>query len=259
MKIFSIICVLFLSGCAALTYNPATGRREFIMISTPEEVSLGQAVHQDIVKRYKLSSDKEKIDRINRVGQKLVQVSDRQDFQYHFFLIEENDLNAFTVPGGNIYFYTGLYDKLRTDDQIAAVLAHEIGHCAARHTVKKFQAAMGYDLIGRIVFNEAKLGSQAQQIAALGTGTVMNLIFSAYGRQDEYEADRLGVKYMYLAKFDLNGMIETFNVLEKESKGPKIPLILRTHPFVSDRIIAVKKEIQSVTSQFEDSGTQGGL
>lgn len=241
--------VFLLSGCASLrTYNPATGRNEFIFISTYEEISLGENVHRKLERQYKIVSQTDEAEKIRRIGQRVAQVSDRQDYRYYFFLIEKDEINAFTTPGGRIYLFSGLIDRLATDDQIASVIAHEIGHCAARHTVKKFQAALGYDLIGSIVL--AQMGGEGvQAIASMSSNMIMNLVFSAYGRQDEYEADRLGVKYSRLAGYDPKASIAALEILQKESKGIGAPLVLRSHPYLSDRIKAVKKEIQSINNR----------
>lgn len=255
--VFSLLSLVLISsltitftGCASLgTYNPATGRKEFIFISTQEEISLGQSIHRKILQQEELSENLEKLERVKRIGQRLAAVSDRRDYSYKFYLIEKDEMNAFTTPGGNIYFYTGLMDKLATDDEIAAVLAHEIGHCAARHTVKKFQAALGYNLITSLILNQLSEG-QAQNIASLSSDVIMNIVFSAYSRQDEHEADRLGVKYTHLACYDAQAMIKTFQVLEKESRGPDVPLILRSHPYISDRLRAVNNELSSVSSRY---------
>ncbi len=242
-----IFLLVTLSGCASFeSYNAATGRREFIVIPTSEEVTMGEDIHKKLMSEYRLSADQQKVARLKRIGAKVSQVSDRQDYQYHFFLIDKNELNAFTTPGGNVYCFTGLFDKLKTDDQIAAVLAHEIGHCAARHTIKKFQASVGYSIIGNIVFSTLKMQDQMRRIMASGTNVLTNLIFSAYSRHDELEADRLGIKYLDLSGYNVNGMLETFEVLKRESKGPEPPLILRTHPYIDDRIEAAKKEIQRI-------------
>ena len=246
-------CLLFsffIGGCASLgTYNPATGRNEFIFISTPAEVNMGRDIHAQLQQEFKFSSDPRKLERLNRIGQRLAQVSDRQDFEYHFYLIDKDELNAFTTPGGNIYMFRGLIDRLTSDDQIAGVLGHEIGHSAARHTVKKFQAAVGYNIVGSILLSQLQLENQAKQILTQGSDVVMNVIFSAYGRQDEYEADRLGIKYMHYAGYNMQGMIETLELLERESKGPNVPVILRTHPYLKDRIIKVKEEIGQISNQ----------
>lgn len=239
-----------LAGCASLgTYNPATGRKELIFISTPAEISMGRDIHAQLQQEFKLSQDTGKIARLNRLGQQVAQVSDRQDYQYHFYLIEKDELNAFTVPGGSVYMFTGLMDRLNSDDEIAGVLAHEVGHCAARHTIKKFQAGMSYSIIGNLVLSRLQLENQAKQLIAQGSGTVMKLIFSAYSRGDEFEADKLGVKYMHLARYDPQAMIKTFELLEQKSKGPAVPLILRTHPYIKDRITRVREEIQKIKNE----------
>ncbi len=237
---------MFLFGCS---YNAATGRREIIAISTSEEVALGQKAHNGILKEFTLSSDETLNEKVNRIGKRLVRVSDRQDYQYHFYVIDKKEFNAFTTPGGHIYFHAGLLEHLSTDDQIAGVLAHEIGHCAAKHTIKKYQAALGYNFLGNLVLN--RIGGGAQQIANLSSGVIMNLAFSAYGRKDEYEADRLAIKYMYLAGYDIDGMIGVLKVLEQASKGAsKTPLILRSHPYLKDRITAAKQEIVNIKVKF---------
>lgn len=240
------LCCLTIARC---TYNTATGRSEFIFISTGEEIMLGQSVHGQILSEYKLSTDAAKLARVQRVGQRVAQVSDRQDYAYQFYLIEKDEFNAFTVPGGSVYIFTGLLDRLKNDDEIAAVLAHEVGHCSAKHTIKKFQAALGYQLLGSIVMSQVEMGEMAAQVASMSSDAVMQLVFSAYGRQDELEADKLGLKYMNFAGYDMNAMISTFELLKKESKGPEVPTILRTHPHLDDRIAAVKEEIERIRKE----------
>lgn len=242
----------FFCGCATLgQYNPATGRSEFILIPTDTEVDMGKSIHEEIVRQYGLSDDKTQAERIQRIGHTLAAISDRQDYKYHFYLIKSKDVNAFTTPGGNIYFFTGLLNGLKSDDEIAAVLAHEIGHCSARHTIKKYQAAMGYNIIGSLIFSQVQMGETAKKTLALASNTAVSLAMTAYGRQDEYQADRLGIKYMYLAGYNLNGMIKTLQALEKESKGQKAPLILSTHPYIEDRIKAAEEEIKAAPGKYK--------
>lgn len=249
LQLFALACIY---GCATLgEFNAATGRKEFILIPTDAEVSMGKNIHQEIVGQYGLSRQQDQINRIRSIGQRLAKVSDRQDYQYNFFLVNGKDINAFTTPGGNVYFFIGLLSKLTTDDQVAAVLAHEIGHCAARHTIKKYQAQLGYNLIGSIIFSQIGMSEGAKAATQLASNTAMQLAMTAYSRQDEYEADRLGVKYMYLAGYNLNGMIETLQVLEKESHGAKPPLILSTHPYVEDRIKAATEEIKNAPLKYQ--------
>ncbi len=245
---WSLFFIFILSGCATLgTYNDATGRREFIFVSTPSEVGMGRNIHAQLEREFKFSDDNQQTARIQRIGQRLAQVSDRQDYQYHFYLIDKDELNAFTTPGGNVYMFSGLLNRLRSDDEIAGVLGHEIGHCAARHTIKKFQAGLGYNLLGNLLLSQLQVEAQTRQVLSQGSDALMSLIFSAYGRRDEFEADRLGVRYMHLAGYDLKGMLETLELLESQSHGGSVPVILRTHPHIKDRIVKVKEEIQRIS------------
>ena len=249
MNIPAIVFLLFFCGCA--TYNTATERNEVILISTSLEVAMARSIHGQIGLRNKILNNTDETRRLERIGARVARVSDRQDFQYHFYLIDSDEMNAFTVPGGDIYCYTGLLHRLPADDQVAAVLAHEVGHCAAKHTVKRFQVALGYNVARNVVVNILALKAPGvRSVAGLGADAVMNLATSAYSRRDEYEADRLGIKYLYLAGFDLNGMIQAFDILQEATKGDHMPLILRTHPFLKDRIMAARKEIEAVQKKF---------
>lgn len=250
-QIRTLVYLMALSWCCGCaTYNTATGRNELIFVSTSSEVSMGTQINKEICSKNRIINNTPAAKRLERIGQRLARVSDRQDIAYHFHLVDSAEINAFTVPGGHIYCYTGLFDKLTRDDQIAAVLAHEIGHCAAKHTIKKFQAALGYDVVKNVVLDILSIKVPGiGSVAGLGSDGIMQLAMSGYGRQDEYEADRLGIKYLYLSGFDLNGMIEVFHVLEPSDKS-KVPLVFRTHPFVKDRIVAVKKDIKDVKANY---------
>src|SRR3989338_8415465 len=109
----SLVFGLFLQGCTT-RYTPATGREEFILISTSSEVEMGQSIHESITRQYKLSKNLTQTERVRRIGARLAKISDRQDYEYHFYVLEDDEMNAFTTPGGNVYVYTGLLDKLKS-------------------------------------------------------------------------------------------------------------------------------------------------
>lgn len=240
VTITGMILILTLSGCSTL-YNPATGRNEFIMINSQTEVGLGRSVIDDFTKEHPLVRDQKMQERVLSVGRKVAFVSDRKDIEYNFYVIEDKELNASTFPGGFIFMNKGLMDVLN-DDELAYVLSHEVGHVAARHIAKKIQSNMAYQLLLGLAFAGAgdRTGGSVQTIAQ-GVDTVYNLIALSYSRKDEYEADRLGVKYAYLAGFNPYGSI---NALEKIKQGEglnwKVLGYFRTHPYVEDRIKALK-------------------
>lgn len=253
MRNINLFLIIFLlGGCASLlTYNPATGNKELIFLSSSEEVAMGESIHSGLSAQENFSQDQSKIDRLNRIGARVAQVADRQDYQYRFFLIEKDDLNAFTTPGGFIYVYTGLMERLQTDDKIASVIAHEMGHCSARHLAKKFQASMGYSLVSSVLMDRLGMSGTAKAITKAGLDASMNIVFSAYSRQDEYEADRLGIKYLVLSNYKPEGMVETLEILDKESEGDNVPLIVRTHPYIKDRITAANERIKEIKADFQ--------
>lgn len=251
LLIFTLFVIITASGCAAFgTFNPATGKNEFIAISTRQEIQMGQSLHNALRKKYKFSTNASQINRMEKIGFKLSLVSDRQDYEYRFYLVEDPALNAFTTPGGNIYVHTGLLDKLESDDQVAFVIAHEIGHCAAKHVVKKYQAALGYDLIGNIILDQLSGNTQAQRIASLSSDVLTKLVFSAYSRKDENQADQIGIKYTFLAGYDPSQAADSFLILKKHAKEGYTPQMLRSHPGLDERIENVKRESMLVKEKY---------
>jgi len=247
-KILSIslafMLAIFSSGCAT-TYNPATGRNEAIFINTSSEVAIGNSAASQIAQKYKISSDEKTVKRVDGIGERVAAVSDRRDLEYKFYVVDDKTLNAFTIPGGHVYIFRGLYDKL-DDDELAAVIAHEIGHVAARHIVKKMQASLGYQLLSTIALiaytqgQDDKNKKRAGYVAYAGA-TAFNLVQLGYSRQDEYEADELAVKYSKAAGFDPDGMRRALEALRaEEKKGMPVPYILRSHPYIDQRIERLK-------------------
>lgn len=232
---------LSLTGCATV-YNPATRRNELILIDTQNEVALGRDLDNQIHKKLKVLKDPKKQERLENIAFRVAGFSDRQDLSYHFKIIDDKDFNAFAIPGGFIYVNSGLMEAA-TDDELACVLAHEIGHVAARHSVKKLQAAMGYQLLMSIA-----LGVSGQQNIARATDIVFELTSLGYSRQDELLADKLAVRYSKRAGFDPNGMITFFRKLQKEAekKGGTLPIeLFSSHPDIEERIKNAEKEIAS--------------
>lgn len=247
ISIFIIfILSVSLSGCATV-YNPVTGKEEVIFINTQSEIAIGKSAVSQIGKKYKLSDNEEDLERLNRIGQRVALASDRQDLEYNFYLIEDKTLNALAIPGGHVYIFRGLYELL-DDDELACVLAHEIGHVAARHPVKKLQATLGYQILSTIALVTFQKGREKKKkqaaYIAYAASTAFNLVMLGYSRKDEFQADELGVKYAYKAGFEPRGMIGAFRKLKaKQKKGFPVPYILRSHPYIDERIKRIESKI----------------
>ncbi len=231
-----IITSLFLSGCATL-YNPATGRNELILIDTESEVALGKDLDRQIKKDFVILKEGILQERLNSIGGKVALRSDRQDLKYTFNIIKDDEFNAFAIPGGFIYVNSGLINAAN-DDELAAVLAHEIGHIAARHSVKRLQANMGYQILVSIA-----LGKSGAESISEALGITYNIIALGFSRQDEFLADKLSVKYSKAAGFNPYGMVTFFRKLEGNKKSGVDLVFLSSHPPVKDRIERVEKEI----------------
>ena len=231
-------------------YNPATGRREFIAIGTSHEVSIGNSAASQIAGKYRLSSDAKALARLSLIGNKVASVSDRKDIVYKFYLIEDKTLNAFTIPGGHVYIYRGLYDIL-DDDELAGVLAHEIGHVAARHIVKRMQAMLGYQILSTIAISQYVRARQPRKqeatAVAYAASTAFNLVTLGYSRQDEFQSDRLGLIYAYKAGYDPRGLARSLEKLDQhKEKGISVPYILRSHPYHDQRIQRLQKQAENL-------------
>jgi predicted Zn-dependent protease len=228
-----LIFPLFLSGCATII-NPATGKKEFIMIGTQEEVSIGNQVATEVETNFKLSNNEALIERVNRIGMRVAKVSDRQDLTYHFKVLDNKDANALSTPGGYVYVNSGLMERA-DDDELAAVIAHEVGHIAARHSVQAMQANMATSLVAALVFSSVKTKKEVSQ----GAAVALNLVMLGYSRGDEFEADKLGVRYAYRAGFDPYGMVHFLEKLQRENKENPLDkglVYLKSHPLYSERI-----------------------
>lgn len=249
MKIIILFGLVLLCGCAT-TYNPATGRNEYIFISTETEVNAGKGVQQEVLRQYELSNDAQLKRRVNDLGSRLAGVSDRQDLEYKFYVLEDKSFNAMALPGGFIYVNSGLA-KLLNDDELAYVIGHEVSHVAAKHIIKKMQAGMTYQMILAVALVSAGDSSRsaAAANAVQGADTIYNLINLGYSRKDEYEADMIGVRYAHKAGFDPYASLSALEKIRQE-EGPnwKVLGYFRSHPYADERIEALRKYIPELSA-----------
>ncbi len=238
--VFFVLTIFLFSGCVTI-YNPATGRKETLLIDTADEVALGRDMDKQIQNKLKILNDHQMQNRLDYIGGKVSAFSDRKDLTYYFKIVKDKELNAFAVPGGFIYVNSGLMD-IANDDELAGVLSHEIGHIAARHSVKKLQTALGYQLIMGIA-----LGLTGEQAVGSAMDIVFNVVNLGYSRKDELLADKLAVRYTKRAGFNPYGVVTFFEKLKKEAqaKGANYNLVfLSSHPPIEERIKKVEEEIK---------------
>jgi len=245
LMVVVLVLTIFLSSCTTL-YNKATGKHELMFISNDEEVNIGNNVNTQIIEKMELSKSKNDIDRVTKIGKNIVSKIDTRGISYKFFVVEDPNMNAFTIPGGYVYATTGLLRNIKSDDELASVLAHEIGHSEARHAVKRMEAAMGYSALMTLAYNLDKRSDSDKQIwtyLQTGSSVVFNLITLGYSRKDEYEADRLAVKYTKQAGYNPYSVITMFQKLKLKHKenNKNWTYFLRSHPYIDERIAEVQK------------------
>ncbi len=234
---------LGLAGCATI-YNPATERNETIL-STGMEIALGNMAktQMGLGGLTKGRVHPEELARVQRVGKKIASVSDRQDLGYQFGVVKNDTPNAFTLPGGTIYIHTGILDKA-TDAELASVIAHEVGHVAARHVVKHLQADLGFTVAMGIA-QAAGAGQGPARVA----NSLYGLFSNGFSRQDELEADQLAIRYTDRAGYDPWAIVSFFEKMlseEKETGLDRAAVWRSTHPLTSERIAEAKKTLSGM-------------
>lgn len=230
--------LLFCSGCFTTQYNLATDRQETLMYDTEKEVRIGTAYAAQVNKQFEINTDVDINERVEKILQNIVNVCDRQELVYFIKIIEKEDMNAVSLPGGYVYVFKGLIDATDNDAQLASVIAHEVGHITARHGIKRLQAAYGATLL------QVAAAVGAPEVAG-GTNLALNTIFAEYSQEDEYEADRLAIKYMKKSGYDPEEMLSFFEKLKKEHEDSPIRTrtYWQTHPHPLKRMANVRKEI----------------
>ena len=244
---FAVFALISYMGKAQV--NPVTGEKQHIAITQDQEIALGLQSAPEMMQQFGgPSQDAEATALVQKVGQQIVANSEagKSGYEYHFVLLgDQNTINAFALPGGPVFITEALLARLKTEGQLAGVLGHEISHVVLRHSAEHIaQQELTQGLTGALILstydpNDPNSGRTAQ-MALL----VANLINMKYGRSDELEADRYGVKYMGQAGYDPNAMLGVMEVLASSRQGGEPPEFFSTHPSPENRSERIKEAIQ---------------
>lgn len=246
------VCLLVLTtGCAL---NPVTGKRELSLISESGEISLGQQTDKEVRTQYGAYDDPAVEKYITGVGMRLVPHTHRLNLPYAFAVLDTPVVNAFAAPGGFIYVTRGVLALMNSEAELSAVLGHELGHVNARHSVRKM-SQMILVQIGLAV--GSALSETFDKISGLASVGIQ-LLFLKFSRDDEREADALGVEYARKGGYNPAEMISFFSALEKLgdlSEGYSLPGFLSTHPLTPERIKDTSEMILSDDRQLKVNKT----
>ncbi len=234
--IFALISLPILSCYKA----PITGRSQFIIITQSQENEMGLTAFKEVLKNEQISTNQSYNNAVTRVGQRIAAVSDTQNYKWGFKVIEDDEqINAFALPGGKVAVYTGILPVAETDAGLATVMAHEVAHVAARHGGERVSTGILAQL-GAVGVGAAMGGSDpfvyeaVMQAYGLGANVGVLLPFS---RSQESEADRIGLVYMAKAGYDPREAVAFWQRMDEAVKGnPQPPEFLSTHPGYGTRI-----------------------
>lgn len=249
--VMSIVLPALLALLSACSVNPATGKRQVSLIGEDQEIAIGREQDQAIVASLGLYGGPDVQAYVQRIGQGLAAASERPDLPWTFRVVDDPSVNAFALPGGFIYVTRGIMTHLTNEAELAAVLGHEIGHVTARHSVNQISKAQLASLglgIGSILSEDvARFG----QVAQAGLG----LLFLKYSRDDERQADDLGVRYVMRENYDPREMSDVFALLDRigqSSEGGSLPGWLSTHPAPENRRKDIDAALVAMNEDFSD-------
>lgn len=244
----SLLVALLAAVAIACATNPATGKREFNLMSEAQEISAGQEADAQVKMEMGVYNDAALQQYISGIGMKLAGLSERPNLPWHYTVVDTPAINAFALPGGYIYITRGILPFLNDEAQLAGVLGHETGHVTARHAAQQYTRAVGGTIglvaLGIFVPGAQSLGGVAQQ--ALG------VLFLKYGRDDELQADQLGARYASRAQWDpaaVPEMLTTLGRLDEASGQSKgVPNWLETHPEPLTRVKDIQTTVQQLSA-----------
>ena len=234
----AILALLFI-GCSKA---PITGRTQFITVSPQQELALGFQSAKQVLEKEKVSQDPQKNAMVKRIGQRIANVTGQTNYVWEFFVIEnDEEANAFCLPGGKVFVYTGLFKYASNDDELAAVMGHEIGHALARHGAERMSAGqlqqMGGQVLGAVMQGRGDPQNTAMVMQAFGIGSQLGIMLP-HSRTQEYEADTIGLVLSAKAGYNPNSALSFWEKFAKSGKSA--PEYLSTHPAPANRIAKIK-------------------
>ncbi len=243
------------------TVNPTTGEKQHLSMSTDDEIALG--LQDAPAMAQQMGGEVDPADpraaEVKKIGKQIVDRSQAKKSQYTYvyhLLGDTQTVNAFALPGGQIFITLGLYDKLSDEAELAGVLGHETGHVVERHVAQQIEKQkLGQSLVTAVgVATSDRRGGMTEAMAAQMANQVLQLSFS---RHDESQADEKGLEYMTDSGFDPRGMIDVMKILQQVSAGGHTPEFMQTHPDPGNRITAIQEWITN-HPETAQSLTRGG-
>jgi predicted Zn-dependent protease len=215
-------------------------------VSLDQEWQLGNQLAAQVQQQVHLVNDPVALSYIRSVGERIHAVTPLADRPFNFYIVDDPEVNAFSLPGGHVYVNRGLINKADKADELAAVMAHEISHVVARHAIKQAEQAQEINAIGSIL-----LGNNPNALAQLAGQVLAGGAMARFSRADEKQADDMGLDFMYRAGYDAHGMLDFFQkLLAMEQGGDNaVTRFFRDHPGTNDRIADIQGRMGNYPSR----------
>jgi predicted Zn-dependent protease len=256
-----IVIISVVSYCSSSAYNPVTEEDQYVGLTVDQEIALGLQSAPEMAAQFGgVDPSQEGQALVDRIGEKIVASTAASDTPYKFeftLLADPETINAFALPGGPVFITEALLERLETEGQLASVIGHEIGHVVARHSAEhlaKAQLTQGIAGAAVIAAYDPEHPNSSQQAAAV-TAMIGQVINMKYGREDELESDRLGVRFMAESGYDPRSMIRVMEILAEADTGSRPPEFFSTHPNPENRI----QRIQAAIEEEFPNGVPEGL
>lgn len=242
-----ILLIGLVSYFGTSVLNPITGEKQHISLSTDQEIALGLGAAPSMAEQFGgLEPDPKLQEFVQRVGDRVVRqsVAAQTPYQFQFHLLRDpQTVNAFALPGGPIFITRGLLSRLQNEAQLAGVLGHETGHVVARHSAEHMaKSQLGQSIVGAIYVGTSDQYGRGQQAAMLAAVTNQMLQLK-YGREDELEADTLGVRVISEAGYDPRALLVVMKILEEAGGGQRRSEFTSTHPNPGNRQQVIREAI----------------
>jgi len=247
-----LVCLLSFGVIVGCAMNPVTGRPDLVLTTTEGEREIGAEEAKKVEQQIGLTDNPQLTTYVESLGQRLATHSPRQDIPYQFYVVEMVEPNAFALPGGFVYVSRGLLPIVNSEDELAGVVGHEIGHVAARHSVKRLSAAAPFAIVGGVAGAVTGIVSDNLSDAVMGiTGFTGSIFLAPYSRSQEREADTVGVDLAAAGGYDPDGLSRFLHALEVQEKlrteKPTTPSFFDSHPSTPERVRDTANYAKKVT------------
>jgi predicted Zn-dependent protease len=238
-----LLLVLTVAVFTACSKTPYTNRKQMVIFSPQQELQMGYQSAQQILKTERMSNDRRINALVQRVGQRIARAAAQPGYKWQFFVIEKDMLNAFCLPGGKVFVYTGLFKAVQNEDQLAVVIGHEVAHAIARHGAERM-SMIQLGRMGKEIASKTLGGGKYAQVInqAYGAGETYGMVLP-FSRKFEYEADEIGLYLMTKAGYNPKEAVKFWDNMRRLKAGSRNPPeFLSTHPADVNRI----RKIQSL-------------